>query len=198
MITAEKVKKLLADTIEFSQKTNINASKKLVTESTVDALNPGVASGFKRKGTTKGPERQSSSVGNHNTSQDNNEQTHTTISNAPDLGHQRLNEAQREILMARKHLGFKEKQDGVNHIHDSIDIVDLKKEVDLETGADYHNQDEEMQINPNQDSAIQAMGGVDEKEYDQLKDLIQDYVITNHFQPRDFDSKIPILTQIGA
>lgn len=25
-----------------------------------------------------------------------------------------------------------------------------------------------------------------------------DYVITNHFQPRDFDAKIPILNQIGA
>lgn len=110
----------------------------MVTESTVDALNPGVASGFKRKGTTKGgAERKSSSAHNQNTSMENPENTHTTISNAPDLGHQKLNEAQREILMARKHLGFKEVKDGVNHMHDSIDIVDLKKEVDLETGADF-------------------------------------------------------------
>ena len=139
LITAQKVKKLLADTIEFSQKTNINAQRKHATESTLDALNPGVASGFKRKTTTKTADRKSSSVGAHNSSQDNPENAHTTISNALDLGHKQLNDAQREILMARKHLGFQEKKEGVNHMHDSIDIVDLKKEVDLETGGEFHN-----------------------------------------------------------
>jgi hypothetical protein len=83
--TAMKIKKLLSDTIEFSQKTNLNAGNKYITETTENALNPGVASGFKKR--SDGRATQSPMEGHPG------DDTHSTVSNAIDLGHKKLNEA---------------------------------------------------------------------------------------------------------
>jgi hypothetical protein len=101
-------------------------------------------------------------------------------------------------MMARKHLSYKVQQDGLGKVHDSIDIVDLKKEVQLETDGGDIIGEKNLEELKQSSAEFAALTGIDNQELDQLREMVADYVVTNPLQARDFSSQVPILTKIGA
>ncbi|CDW78193.1 UNKNOWN [Stylonychia lemnae] len=200
--TAQKIKKLLSETIEFSQKTvNIAAQHKRhqLTENSQENLrdrpirdliggestNSGKIRFDPRASSTEFRGFGRSTAQNDSKSQQQmhvvEHSEHESEINV-DIGSPQINKALKEILKARHYLS-KHQHFGLDN--NIVNIGDDSQMMNIQEGQESNNQ-------------ITSPQNID-KDLDLLKNIITDYAVTiGQLKPRDFNADLPILSTLGA